>query len=320
MWPEMVCPDDRLSLTQAEGGLICPRGHSWRSHLGIARMIPHTHTYADAFGLQWKRYRQTQLDSYTHTTLSRDRAYRCLGEECWKILHRPERMDVLEVGCGAGRFTEVLLSTRAFVTSIDLSSAVEANQENLPQDERHRIVQADVLRLPFAPGQYDMVFCLGVIQHTSKPEETIERLYTQVKPGGWLVIDHYTYNLSWFTKTAPLVRRILRRLPPEVGLHWTEWLVGVFFPLHRAARRSRIAQALLSRISPVASYYHAFPLNDELQREWSFLDTHDGLTDWYKHFRTKGQIRRCLEGLGAVVIRCEYGGNGVEARCCRPMG
>lgn len=320
MWPEIVCPDDWLSLTQTEGGLRCPRGHYWRNYLGIARMIPHTNSYTDAFGLQWKTYRQTQLDSYTQTTLSRDRAYRCLGEECWKILHRPERTDVLEVGCGAGRFTEVLLSTRTFVTSADLSSAVEANQENFPQDDRHRIVQADALRLPFAPGQYDIVFCLGVIQHTPKPEETIERLYTQVKPGGWLVIDHYTYNLSSFTKTALLVRSILRRLSPEAGLHWTEWLVKVFFPLHRAARRSRIAQALLSRISPVLSYYHALPLDDELQREWSLLDTHDSLTAWYKHFRTKGQIRRCLEGLGAVAIRCEYGGNGVEARCCRPMG
>jgi 2-polyprenyl-3-methyl-5-hydroxy-6-metoxy-1,4-benzoquinol methylase len=319
MWPEIVCPDDWLSLTQAEGGLRCPRGHYWRNYLGIARMVPHTNSYTDAFGLQWKTYRQTQLDSYTQTTLSRDRAHRCLGEECWKILHRPERTDVLEVGCGAGRFTEVLLATRAFVTSVDLSSAVEANQENFPQDNRHRIVQADALRLPFAPGQYDIVFCLGVIQHTPNPEETIERLYTQLKPGGWLVIDHYTYNLSSFTKTAPLVRSILRRLPPEAGLHWTEWLVKVFFPLHRAARRSRLAQALLSRISPVLSYYHALPLDDALQREWSLLDTHDSLTAWYKHFRTKGQIRRSLEGLGATAIWCEYGGNGIEARCCRPM-
>jgi SAM-dependent methyltransferase len=34
---------------------------------------------------------------------------------------------VLEAGCGAGRFTEVLLKAGAYVTSIDLSSAVEAN-------------------------------------------------------------------------------------------------------------------------------------------------------------------------------------------------
>jgi 2-polyprenyl-3-methyl-5-hydroxy-6-metoxy-1,4-benzoquinol methylase len=318
MWPEVVCPEDRQSLAIGEGEMVCPRGHHWRNDSGIPRMISQAKNYTDAFGLQWKIYRKTQLDSYTKTTLSLDRARRCLGEECWKMLHRRPRSDVLEVGCGAGRFTEVLISTGAFVTSIDLSSAVEANQENFPQDQHHRILQADLLRLPFAPGQYDVVFCLGVLQHTPNPEEAIKRLYAQVTTAGWLIIDHYSYSLSHFTKSAPLFRRILRRMPPEKGLKWTERLVEIFFPLHRAARKSRIAQALLSRVSPVLSYYHALPLNDDLQRRWSLLDTHDSLTDWYKHFRTKGQIRRVLEGLGGVEIWCQYGGNGVEARCRRP--
>jgi len=234
------------------------------------------------------------------------------------MLYRRQRTDALEVGCGAGRFTEVLLSTGAFVTSVDLSSAVEANQENFPQDQCHRILQADVLRLPFAPGQYDIVICLGVIQHTPNPEETIKNLYAQVKPGGWLVIDHYTYTLSHFTQSRFFFRMILRRMPPEEGLKWSERLVEIFFPLHRAAGKNRIARALLTRISPVLSYFHALPLNDDLQRQWSLLDTHDSLTDWYKHFRTKGQIRRVLESLGAIEIWCKYGGNGVEARCHRP--
>ena len=95
--------------------------------------------------------------------------------------------------------------------------------------------------------------------------------------------------------------------------------MNALFPLHRFARHSRIAQALLSRLSPVRSYYHAFPLGHALQKEWALLDTHDVLTDWYKHLRTKGQIRHTLEGLGAADIHCEYGGNGVEARCRRPF-
>ena len=72
---------------------------------------------------------------------------------------------------------------------------------------------------------------------------------------------------------------------------------------------------LLSRLSPLLCYYHAFPgLNDELQQHWAYLDTHDSLTDWYKHFRTRKQIRRTLEELGLCEMWCEYGGNGVEAR------
>jgi SAM-dependent methyltransferase len=212
----------------------------------------------------------------------------------------------------------VLLSTGARVTSIDLSSAVEANQENFPQDEHHRILQADVQRLPFAPGQFDLVFCLGVIQHTPSPEATIESLYSQVKPGGLLAIDHYTYSLSRLTKSAPLFRVILKRQSPEAGLRWTERIVNFFLPLHRAVRNVPLAQALLSRVSPVLSYYHVLPLNEELQREWALLDTHDALTDWYKHLRTRRQLRRTLERLGAGEIWCEYGGNGVEARCRRP--
>lgn len=318
MWPELTCPEDNQPLTDAQTELVCSRGNHWKKHLNIPRMISESINYTEAFGLQWKTYRKTQLDSYTNTTISQDRVRRCLGEECWSMLHSPKRVDVLEGGCGAGRFTEVLLSTGAFVTSIDYSGAVEANQENFPQDQRHRILQADILHLPFAPEQYDLVFCLGVIQHTPNPEETIEKLYAQVKPGGWLGIDHYTYNLSYCTKSAPLFRIFFRRMSAEEGLKWTNRLVEIFWPLHRAARRNRIAQVLLSRLSPVWSYYHVLPLNDELQYQWALLDTHDSLTDWYKHFRTKGQIRRVLESLGAQEIYCEYGGNGVEALCRRP--
>jgi 2-polyprenyl-3-methyl-5-hydroxy-6-metoxy-1,4-benzoquinol methylase len=319
-WPEIVCPNDGGLLVADSGMLACRHGHRWAVVNTIPRMIPAAKNYADAFGLQWNVYRRTQLDSYTGSTLSLTRARRCLGEELWATIGQSARpVEVLEAGCGAGRFTEVLLAAGARVTSVDLSGAVDANQENCPQDERHRILQADLLRLPFRPGQFDVVFCLGVIQHTPSPEETIGRLFEQVRPGGWLVIDHYAYNLSNLTKSAILFRRVLRRMPPAAALRWTERLVAVFLPLHRAFRRSRIAHALLSRVSPVLAYYHTSPLPDDLQRQWALLDTYDSLTDWYKHFRTKGQIRRALERVGAVEIVCEYGGNGVEARCRRPM-
>jgi SAM-dependent methyltransferase len=280
-------------------------------------MLPTTRTYADAFGLQWNSFRKTQLDSYCGIDISQRRARRCIGPEAWAFVHDNPGIDVLEAGCGAGRFTEVLLAIGARVTSVDLSSAVEANQENFPQGERHRVLQADVLNLPFAPRQYHVVFCLGVIQHTPNPEATIAALFEQVRPGGWLVIDHYTHELSRYTKTGPLFRQVLRRLPPKEGMKWTERLVDFFFPLHRAVRGIRVGQALVSRVSPVLTYFHCYDLTDEMHRQWALLDTHDALTDWYKHKRTKGQIQRTLERLGGVDIACAYGGNGVEARCRR---
>lgn len=323
-FPEMVCPADRLPLSGREQGeLACPRGHAFRVVRGIPRLVDSQGSYADAFGEQWNHYRRTQLDSYTNTSMSKDRLKRCLGEPLWQRLLTGARIEVLETGCGAGRFTEALLGLpAAYVTSTDLSSAVEANQENCPQSERHRIIQCDINRLPFRAEGYDLVICLGVIQHTRSPEQTIADLYRQVRPGGWLVIDHYRHSLSRYTRFGEMtLRPILKRLSPQRGLAATRALTRLFFPAHRAVRRVRTLQALLSRFSPLLTYYHAFPeLTDELQYEWAELDTHDSLTDFYKHARSGRSIDATLRNLGGYNVWVAPGGNGIEARCQKPGG
>ena len=321
-FPPIVCPIDLLTVEcAADGELRCSSGHSFSIRRDIPRLLAAGGNYADAFGEQWNEYRTTQLDSYTRTGISKERLRRCLGEALWSLLHEPSRLEILESGCGAGRFTEVLLQLpAASVTSTDLSSAVEPNKANCPLSERHRILQCDINQLPFAPGQYDIVVCLGVIQHTENPERTIEDLYEQVKPGGWLVIDHYTRTLSYYTKLSEwLLRPILKRVSPPVGLSITKALTRTFFPLHRATRNSKPLQMLLSRFSPLLTYYHLFPqLNDKLQYEWAELDTHDSLTDFYKHLRSPGSIKSTLQALGARDVWVQTGGNGVEARCQKP--
>jgi hypothetical protein len=77
----------------------------------------------------------------------------------------------------------------------------------------------------------------------------------------------------------------------------------------------------LYRLTPVLTHYRTYPqLDDRLQREWALLDTHDSLTDYFKHFRTRARLARHLEALGLQDVWCEYGGNGVEARGRRPLG
>ena len=78
---------------------------------------------------------------------------------------------VLEVGSGAGRFTEILLKHGAIVHSIDYSNAVDANAINNGHHENLTLVQADIRRIPFPKAIYDYVVCLGVIQHTPNSEE-----------------------------------------------------------------------------------------------------------------------------------------------------
>lgn len=317
-WPDWHDPDTGAPLRE-EGDALVGGARRYPIRDGIPRFVPHS-DYAAAFAEQWKRWRRVQLDSATGFSLSEDRLRRCLGEEGWADL--PGKL-VLEAGCGAGRFTEILLRRGARVMSIDLSEAVDANVGTCPLSDRHRVAQADITRLPFAPGRFDHVVCLGVIQHTPSPEATIAALARQVRPGGQLTIDHYTPSLQRATKLAnytlrPVLRRVGRK-NPQLGIRVTEALTRAWLPLHKAVRGVRPAQFVLSRVSPVLAYHHVHPeLPDDLLDAWAYLDTHDALTDWFKHLRTPAQIRAILQDCGLEALDVRKDGIGVEARARAP--
>lgn len=281
---------------------------------GIPRFVKGG-SYASLFGDQWKQYKKTQLDSYSGSPISENRLNLTLGE----LKDSLQDKLVLEAGCGAGRFTEILLKKGAKLVCSDLSTAVEANIENFPVTDKHIVIQADINDMPFADGSFDVVICMGVIQHTPNPEETIRNLYALVKRGGTLVIDHYTFNRSRLFRLHYFFRLYYRKQPASVTIPATRKLIKKYLPLHKKFANNKLMTVLLNRVSPITSYYSAFPqLNDQQQEEWALLDTHDGLTDWYKHLRNEKQIRVTLEKLGAVDIACYYGGNGVVARCKKP--
>ena len=83
---------------------------------------------------------------------------------------------------------------------------------------------------------------------------------------------------------------------------------------------SRFIQFGLSRLNPIVNYYPHFGLRDrDMYYEWMLLDTHDAMTDVFKHRRTMKQIRNFLNTLNAENIEVTHGGNGVEASCQKPL-
>ena len=299
-----------MPLQQDSGRLLCDKGHVYPIINEIARFVSND-SYASAFGLQWNRYRRSQLDTYTGTSISADRLRRSLGPVLWDAL---PRLTILECGCGAGRFTEVLLARGARVASVDLSSAVEANRNTCPISERHQIFQADLRALPFVEEAFDVVLCIGVLQHTPNPERGMAALYAQVRPGGALVIDHYRRQWSSYLGTGWLVRAVVKRLSPARAAVVVEQLVRRGLPVRRSVDRVPILRSMVGRVIPVVSYAREYPqLSPALQDEWSYLDTYDSLTDWYKHTRSVASIRRTLAALGLEDLVVRRGGNGVEA-------
>ena len=154
----------------------------------IPRFVPESN-YADNFGMQWNRFRQTQLDSYSGHPISAQRFWKATG---WK----PEALAgqwVLDVGCGAGRFAEVALQAGAKFIALDYSSAVDACYANLQQHPDLHVVQGDIYALPFARESFAFVYSLGVLQHTPDVARAFAALPPMLAGGGgcaWITMKN----------------------------------------------------------------------------------------------------------------------------------
>ncbi|MEN9331320.1 MAG: hypothetical protein RLZZ94_410 [Bacteroidota bacterium] len=304
-------PVSHKALSISGDQLVNSDGEAFPIINGIPRFVPQEN-YASAFGLQWKTYAKTQLDSFSNTSITQDRLERCLGMPISGLKDKT----VLEVGAGAGRFTELLVKGGGLIHSIDLSVAVDVNKENIGNASNYQIAQASVYDIPYADNLFDYVVCLGVIQHTPDPEKTIKCLFEKVKPGGVLVIDHYIWRIGYYSTLTPIFRAVLKEMKPEKSQRIVNSLVDFFFPIHWKLKDRGIINWLVHRVSPLIVYIREFPEQDrQFHYEWSKLDTYDQLTDYYKHLRSMDDIRKTLTTLNGKNIWMNKGGNGVEARC-----
>jgi len=86
----------------------------------------------------------------------------------------------LDVGCGMGRFAEVVTRWGARVVGIDLSVAAKVAVKNLA-DREFVGFQADVFALPFAPETFDCIYSMGVLHHTPDCEKAVKVLPQYLK-------------------------------------------------------------------------------------------------------------------------------------------
>ncbi|MFQ3666933.1 MAG: methyltransferase domain-containing protein [Sphingomonadaceae bacterium] len=299
-----------VSLERQGQNLACPACHTMTPVVeDIPRFVP-AENYGSSFGLQWNRHRRTQLDSFTGLSLTRDRLFAATR---W-----PTRLDglrVLEAGSGAGRFTEILVSTGAEVHSFDLSAAVDANRQNNGAAPNLTLYQADILNPPFPPASFDKVICLGVIQHTPDPGASFQSLARFVKPGGEIVIDCYPKTLAgllnWKYVLRPITTRMDRETLYRVIERWAPRLVPASAWLRRHLGRGGM------RLLPILQYEH-WGLPDPLNREWAVLDTFDMYSPTYDNPATASEIREWLEKAGLNSIDVRPGLNGFVASGRRP--
>lgn len=142
----------------------------------------------------------------------RKRCEKILLDEIRSTKERIAGKQVLDVGCGNGRWSYAFTSLGATVVAYDFtrSACRETNSLGI------NVVLADALNPPFRPKTFDIVFSFGVLHHTGNLEKAFSENSRLAKPSGLMHV--YLYG-----KKGVRVRiwRFLIQLIPTLELRKT---------------------------------------------------------------------------------------------------
>ncbi len=287
----------------------------------IPRIISSNVSYAQMWGEQWGRFQLTQFDSFTKKDLSKDRLEYILGSGI-DILKGKK---VLEVGSGAGRFTELLASKAEELYTLDASEAIDYNKKNNSKFGNIYYTQADLFNIPFQDNTFDYVVCIGVIQHTPDTMLAIENLWKKVKPGGKLIFDHYQFTYRYYFGTTELFRFFIKRMDNKKSIEFCKKLVDLFFPIYWPLRKNTTLKRIFKKIIPLGidTSTSRDSLNYEDLKEWTYLDTHDALADPIKNLISKKKMLEILSKIKyskiELISEMRPGSNGLEVRILKNL-
>lgn len=293
---QLINPFNNNLLSLAAEGLLENCALIFPKKNGAYRIVSDDN-YTGNFGYQWNKFAATQVDKTSKLQISKTRFF---AETNWDKEDLAGK-NILEVGSGAGRFTQILLDhTNANIYSVDYSNAVEANYQNNGPHNRLHLFQASIYEMPFAKAQFDKVLCLGVLQHTPSFEKSVQALIEMVKPGGELVVDFYGINGAWTKLHAKyMYRPLTKKMSHERLYHLIEtnidWMIktSLFF--------SKIGLGpILNRFIPVCDIEGTLPTHIPYHqlRELCVLDTFDMFSPEYDNPQKIDTVKNWFERYG----------------------
>jgi ubiquinone/menaquinone biosynthesis C-methylase UbiE len=143
-------------------------------------------------------------------------------------------IDVLDLGCGTGRYFCAVSNARTLV-GLDASAAMLNEARHPVNAERITagaidLVRGDVMEHDFGPARFDLVYSIGVLaEHTPLDSQVVANVGRWTKPGGRFA----------FTTVHPD--------SPSVTQTWTRSVARRVLPLTRGQLRRRIHDRLTIR-------------------------------------------------------------------------
>lgn len=292
----LVCPNckqelriskDKIKNNEIYSGIL--KCEKCKKEYPIINYIPRfvdSKNYTQNFGYEFSVHPKTQLDSYTKLDICKNRFIYDTG---WDKSDLKNNL-VLEVGCGAGRFSEFPLQSGAELVSVDMSNAVDVNLKNLGFNPKHHIVQASIYNLPFRLNSFDKVFCLGVLQHTPEPKKSFYCLTDMAKiKGGKVSANCYQKTPIYMIQPKYIFRPITTRMSDKNLMQIVKKIVPLGLKFGKSVYKSRIP-LISTYFKQFVPNFDDYPLTDEQWKDWATLIVFDWFSPKFDQPQTVEEV------------------------------
>jgi len=273
---------------------------------GVPRFVS-ADNYTNSFGFQWNKFQKTQIDREAkNSSFTKERFFVATEWDKEDLTGK----NVLEVGSGAGRFTQIVLDfTKANLYSIDYSDAVSANyRNNAHHGDRLHLFQASIYEMPFPDNSFDKVFCFGVLQHTPDFKKSVKNLVDKAKPGGEIAVDFYPIK-GWYTKFSSkyIFRPWTKKMSHEKLLNKIDGNADRLIKTYKVIDKMGLAM-IGHRFLPMCDINRTLPANlsKEELREWVVLDTFDMFSPAYDNPQKISTVKKWMEECGVNVTQAGF--------------
>ena len=100
---------------------------------------------------------------------------------------------ILDVGCGAGDLSLMLTQQGAEVIGVELDAQKVASANKTAKQwnfDRARFIAGDVMKLQqMGLGQFDMIFCLALLEHINDDSGLISQMKSMLRPNGLFIME-----------------------------------------------------------------------------------------------------------------------------------
>jgi len=208
----------------------------------------------EGFGDEWTRFDQSAVGQ-----TERDGIFEMyFGIFPWASL--PPGAEGFDLGCGSGRWAQMVAPRVGRLHCIDPSVAIEVARRNLAAQPNCTFHQATVDAIPLADTSMDFGYSLGVLHHVPDTEAGIRACVRKLKPGApFLTYIYYAFdNRPWWFKPLWQVSYAMRGAIsnlPSGARYWVCQLLAavVYWPLARTALMLEKAGVSVTNF-PLAAY------------------------------------------------------------------